>query len=90
MNQTTLQIPIDKRLRDKARKAARGQGFSSLQEIVRVFLSQMAEKGLQIGFVSEGILLSNTNEKRYLTMLDDKETGALLETADEVMDELRT
>lgn len=37
MNNTVLQIPLSKDLRVKSLKAAEDLGFSSLQEVVRVF-----------------------------------------------------
>ena len=88
MNQTTLQIPINKQLRDKAKKVAHKQGFSSLQEMVRVFLSQLAEKNLHIGFVSNDVQLSSTNEKRYIAMLKDNGISGELKNVDEVMNDL--
>jgi hypothetical protein len=41
MDNTVLQIPMSKTLRDKATQAAKEQGFSSLQEYVRVFLTAL-------------------------------------------------
>ena len=41
---TVLQVPIDATLRKDAEKQALEQGFSSLQELVRVFLKQLALK----------------------------------------------
>jgi hypothetical protein len=38
MNKTVLQIPINQELRISAEQEALSQGFSSLQELVRVFL----------------------------------------------------
>ena len=39
---TVLQVPLNIDLRKEAEKQALAQGFSSLQEIVRVFLKQLA------------------------------------------------
>lgn len=50
MANTTLQIPIDKKLKEKATKVASEHGFSSLQEAVRVFLNQYAEKEIGLKF----------------------------------------
>jgi len=44
MDTTTLQIPISKDLKSSATIVARDYGFSSLQEIVRVFLRKLAQK----------------------------------------------
>lgn len=43
MAKVILQIPMDKKLRDEATKVAKVQGFSSLQELIRVFLTQMIQ-----------------------------------------------
>lgn len=50
MNSTILQVPISKNLRDEAVKAAARLGFSSLQEIVRIFLMQLAKGRIKITF----------------------------------------
>ncbi len=50
MNSTILQVPISKDLRDDAAVAASSLGFSSLQEAVRVFLTQLAEGRIKITF----------------------------------------
>ncbi len=57
--------------------------------MVRVFLSQMIDKNLQIGFVSEDILLSSKNEQRYAAMLDDANDADLeLTNVEDVMKNL--
>ena len=53
MNTTTLQVPVSSVLRDQAQKQARAMGFSSLQEAVRLFLSQLAEQSIKVRFVSQ-------------------------------------
>lgn len=53
MNTTTLQIPLNANLRDQAQKQAQAMGFSSLQEAVRLFLNQLAEKSIQVRFVPQ-------------------------------------
>ena len=45
MKRNILQIPIDPDLREKAEKEAEDFGFSSLQEMIRVMLTQMVHKG---------------------------------------------
>ncbi|MDO8429156.1 MAG: hypothetical protein Q7S88_00845 [Candidatus Daviesbacteria bacterium] len=70
MQKSVLQVPIDKSLKSSAEKAASEQGFSSLQEIVRVFLAKLAANKIEIGF-KEGVNLSSQNEKRYLEMTKD-------------------
>lgn len=75
MNRTLLQIPLDKSLRDQAMMAATDLGFSSLQESVRVFLSQLAKRDITIGFGVAPIPLSPKAIHRYNRMLDDIDKG---------------
>lgn len=70
MQKTTLQIPMDSKLKIDAEKAALDQGFSSLQELVRVILSKVAQKKIEVNF-EETVILSKKNEKRYLKMTED-------------------
>ena len=47
---TTLQVPLSKSLKATSTKVAREYGFSSLQEAVRVFLTQFAKRSVAIRF----------------------------------------
>lgn len=75
MDSTILQVPIKKATRDRAVRAADRQGFSSLQEAVRVFLSQLAEEEIRIGFNPPVVRLSDKNDKRYAKMIEDVRGG---------------
>ena len=75
MSKTTIQIPIDTSLRNKAEVAATAAGFSSLQEVVRVFLSKFSNQAVHIGFYESDIQLSKKAEKRYSTMINDARNG---------------
>lgn len=70
MQKVTLQIPMDSKLKIDAERAAVDQGFSSLQELVRVLLSKVAQRKIEIQF-EEVVVLSKKNEKRYLKMTED-------------------
>lgn len=72
--QTTLQIPVKKDLRDRAVKAATAQGFSSLQEAVRIFLIQFATNKVSVTFTNADSL-SEKNERRYTRMITDVASG---------------
>lgn len=74
MSRTVLQIPISTDLRNKAQKAALSEGFSSLQEAVRVILNKMAQKRISFS-INEPIQLSAKAAKRYDKMIDDIESG---------------
>lgn len=74
MNTTILQIPVNKQVRDQAASVAEKMGFSSLQEVVRLFLNKMAAE--EIGVRFEGtIRLSPEAVKRYNKMIDEIDSG---------------
>ena len=75
MNTTTLQIPMTKQLKTKAGDAAAKQGFSSLQEIVRVFLSQLAANKVGVAFNIPSVELSLKNDDCYAKMIQEVATG---------------
>lgn len=50
MNKTILQVPVSATIRRDAEKQALEQGFSSLQEAVRVFLKKLSQGTLGITF----------------------------------------
>lgn len=74
MNRTVLQVPLSVDLRKEAEKEALRQGFSSLQEAVRLFLRKLGSK--TIGFTFEETeQLSPRAIKRYNKMIGDIEKG---------------
>jgi len=83
MNKTVLQIPINQDLKISAEQEALSQGFSSLQELVRVFLSKIAARKIEIT-LQESTMLSGINEKRYLDMTNDFELGKNIYSSDSV------
>lgn len=92
MDAVTLQVPLSKSLRDRAASHFAKQGYSSLQEAIRVFLAQAADKQIKVTFAQPIVLLSPKTAKRYDRMLKDIETGKVkLQTAhsvDELMAQL--
>ena len=72
---TILQIPVEKQLRDRATRAISRQGFSSLQEVVRVFLNQIASDEMRVTFTHPSQPLSERNERRYTQMLNVSASG---------------
>ena len=85
MQRAVLQIPIDQQLKNEAEQAALAQGFSSLQEIVRVFLSKLAANRLEVS-IQESLKLSEKSEKRYLKQTQDFEKGKNIHSAKNVDD----
>lgn len=70
MSRTVLQIPVSKSLRSRAEEAALDYGFSSLQEIIRVFMAKLAKKAIEVTF-QEVIELSSEAKRRYQKMDED-------------------
>ncbi len=68
-NRVVLQIPISQTLRKNAEDAAFDFGFSSLQELIRVIMTKLAEGKLDFTF-SERETLSAKANARY-TKLDE-------------------
>jgi len=59
-----LQIPMEEALRLRAEEAASAIGFSSLQELVRIFLHKLALKKIGLNFTEE-IILSKKATRLY-------------------------
>lgn len=75
MNTTIIQVPVTKVLRDEAVKVAQESGFSSLQDVIRLFLTKLARKQIAVNLEDTAIPLSWKNEKRYIQMDKDFEKG---------------
>ena len=95
MDTTILQIPIRKSLRDQAMVVAEDAGFSSLQEVIRLFLTKYVRK--EIGVTIEqfpAVKLSARNAKRYDKMVDDYLSGNLktksFDNVDDLMEDLNS
>lgn len=88
MQKTVLQIPVSKQLKDDAEKAAFEQGFSSLQEILRIFMKKLANKNIDFSFKEEEevVQLSKKSENRYLKAMEDFKKGKNIYTAKNVDD----
>lgn len=85
MSKTILQVPVSKELKEKAQKAASKQGFSSLQESVRVFLAGLSQGNLKISFET-AVRLTPKAESRYEEQLKDIEAGRDVESVSNVKD----
>ena len=72
---TTLQVPVKKQLKDMAATKAKEQGFSSLQEAVRVFLNMMAQENIRVGYMAPSVKLSEKNDRKYAKMVDEVKSG---------------
>lgn len=85
MQKAILQVPMDRQLKESAEKAASKQGFSSLQEMIRVFLSRLAENRVEVT-IQEVAGLSDKSEKRYLKITDDFRKGKNIYSAQHLND----
>lgn len=84
-----LQVPMHKDLKAKAEEVARDNGFSSLQDAIRMFLSKFAKRELAVTFEEPVERLSPKAEKRYAKMIEDIKKGKNV-TKTESLDELFT
>ncbi len=76
MNKTILQVPVNAVLRNEAERQALSQGFSSLQEAVRIFLKKLARGAIEVVFKEEEVVqLSAKNSRRYDKMIKDIKSG---------------
>lgn len=62
-------------LRKKAEDAAQAQGFSSLQDAIRMFLAKFVKKELVVTFEEPEERLSSKAERRYNKMIEDVKSG---------------
>lgn len=86
MTNTVLQIPMNRELKNTASLIANENGFSSLQEVARVLLTQFAKRQLTIGAHETPIVLSKKAARRYEKMDKDFEKGKNIYKAQNVKD----
>ncbi|MEK7503993.1 MAG: hypothetical protein AAB550_00620 [Patescibacteria group bacterium] len=89
MNTVTLQVPMSKTLRQQAQVVADEYGFSSIQEVIRLFLNRFSQKSISLNFGEPTVILSDKAEKRYLKMEQDFRIGKNVYRANDVNDLLR-
>lgn len=88
MDTTNLQIPLTKDLKISAQQAAFDMGFSSLQELVRIFLKKISTQTIQINFVEEE-RLSPKAVRRYNKIAKDIEKGIGVHETKDIDDLMR-
>lgn len=71
-----MQVPVSVELRREAERAAMRQGFSSLQDLVRLFLKKLADGLLRVN-LEEGVQLSPHAIKRYDKMSEEIHSGKI-------------
>jgi len=78
---TTLQVPLPKTLKASATVAARQQGFSSLQDLVRLMLTKLVRREITVRISEVPIKLSARAAKQYAQMDKDFKTEKNIHTA---------
>lgn len=83
-----VQVPMQAELKKSAEVQARAEGFSSLQEAIRVFLHKLSNRELKLTMSEPVERLSPKVEARYLRMLREIKKGKGItqtRTIDELM-----
>lgn len=92
MNKSTIQVPIDNNLRINAESVASSLGFSSLQEIIRVFITQLANKTISINLVNKtpDEILTEKQESVLIKKLEQLKKGKIFtaRSAEEMFNQL--
>lgn len=84
-----MQVPVSADLRKAAEAEAKEQGFSSLQDAVRVFLKKLANRTIGLRFEESSIQLSQRAIRRYNKIDEDIEKGRNVYKARDVKDLMR-
>ncbi len=66
---------MKRQLRQKAEKTARDQGFSTLQDAVRLLLQKFAKKEIRVEIASREERLSPKAERRYAKIVEEIKSG---------------
>lgn len=79
MSKVIVQVPTDKKLKDKATKSAQEMGFSSLQEILRLVMNKIANKEIKVSLEENVEYLTPQEdavlEQRYKEFLKEEKKG---------------
>lgn len=93
MSRIVIQTPVTSELRREAEKAAREQGYSSLQDAIRMYLRKLAKREIKVQLQEQfpPVQLSPKAIKRYDKMTEDFKKGRnifIAENVDDLMDQL--
>ena len=75
MNRVIVQVPMSKELKEKAMAAAEDQGFSSLQEAIRIIVNKFARRELAVQIAYPEERISARAERRYAKIIRDIKAG---------------
>jgi len=94
MQKVIVQVPTDKKLKDAATKRAEELGFSSLQEILRVFMAKLAKKQVSVSLEENVEYLTPQEDailqEKYKEFLEEEKKGQVFtaHSVDEMMKHL--
>src|SRR5215469_6966968 len=71
---TTLHIPINKTVKDQAETVVKKQGYSSLQEVIRVLVFALANGDVKSTFIPTDMTQILTASQDKILMQREKET----------------
>lgn len=77
---TTLHIPINKAIKEQAEAVVKEQGYSSLQEVLRVLVFSLAKGEVKTAFIDTDIQqILTSQEERHLTLREEATRKAIKE-----------
>lgn len=88
MSKVIVQVPMDKKLRDKATEVVKQQGVSSLQEAFRIFAAKLSTRRARVD-ITDVEYLTPSAEERYAKMDEDFKKGKNWYHAKDVNDLMR-
>jgi antitoxin component of RelBE/YafQ-DinJ toxin-antitoxin module len=71
---TTLHIPINKAIKDQAETIVKKQGYSSLQEVIRILVFALANGDVKSTFIPTDMTQVLTSNQEKVLMQREKET----------------
>lgn len=87
-----IQVPVDQQLKKRVEKRAENDGFSSLQQLIRLVLAKYDSGRLEVGMHEVApVKLSPAAIKRYDKMTGDFKKGRnifVAESVEDLMDQL--
>ncbi len=75
MDRIIVQVPMKKTLKAQAEAVARDQGFSSVQEAIRLFLTKFARREISVNVGYPDEHLSPRAERRYAKIIGAIKAG---------------
>ena len=94
MSKVTIQIPAEKKLRDRATRSAVEYGFSSLQEMLRLVMNKIANKEIKVSLEENVEYLTPQEEaileQRHREFIAEKKKGKtfVAHSAKEMLEQL--